>query len=78
MSVLAILAVAIVRTGFTLVHVNAIEQHTRVGQLAVLFQLVDKFELALGGVAGTADVYAQISHTGDKLGVGHHTNRGSI
>lgn len=36
MSVLAILAVAIVRTDFAFVHVNAIDQHTRVGQLAVL------------------------------------------
>ena len=58
MSVLAILAVAIVGTGFALVHVNAIEQHAGVGQLAVLFQLVDEPELTLGGVAGAAYIHA--------------------
>lgn len=76
--VFAILAVAIVGAGFALVHVDTVKQYAGVRQLAVLFQLVDELELTLAGVAGTTDVHTQISHTGDELGIGYHTNRSSV
>ena len=44
----------------------------------VFLQFVNEFIVALVGVAGAADIYTQVSYTGNQLGIGYHTDRGCI
>ena len=76
--VFSILAVSVVITVLTLVHVDAIDEHTEIGDVLIVTDVVDQSKLALAGMICPTDVYTQVGDTGYKLGVGDHTDGGSV
>lgn len=78
LSVFPILAVSVVVAVLALVHVDAIDEHTEIGDVLIVTDVVDESKLALAGIVCPADIDAEVGGAGYKLGVGDHADGGGV
>lgn len=75
-SVLVTISVAV--AVLTLAHVDVVDNGCQFRELMLVAQHIDIAVAGFRGYVGTAYIYADVCHTADDGGIGHHTDGGGI